>query len=292
MTMHVVLLLLLHLLWCLAARLLLRWEKTLFPLMLFVPVWGTAAVLLVHRRPPAARQWSAVDTLYDRTTAGPVLPEVLPCRAAELVPLEEALLLDTAAQRRRLMLLLLADDPARHYGLLELARRDKDSEVAHYAAASMALAGKRADRERDELYRQYQAAPQDEACCAAYRQQLQKMLENGLVQGRAAVLLRRQLAALLQASLQKAPDYTVGCQLAQVQLALQDTAAAGQTITFLLNRWPQREEPWLLHLRCAVIRRDGAGLQAALREIRQRHIWFGAAGRETLQFWQEGEKQG
>lgn len=290
-------LLALHLLWCLLLGILhqlklLRLERGLFPLVLFVPVWGTWSVLLLRRKPSTARrQWSAAHSLYDTAEAIPLKQAEFPCRAAELVPLEEALLLDTAAQRRRLMLLLLADDPAQQYALLELARRNRDSEVAHYAAAAMALAGKRADQTLDALQRQYKAKPKDAAVRTAYRQQLQRMLENGLVQGRAAAMLRQTLAELLQTIMKEAPTCEAGCQLAETQLALHDMAAAEQTITFLLARWPQREGPWLLRLRCAAARQDGDALQAVLRTIQRQSVWFCAAGRETLRFWQE-EPQG
>lgn len=279
-----------HLLWCLVVWLLLRsrvlhWERGVFPLVVFVPCWGTWSALLMQRRTSAARQWSAAGSVYEHSNPAPLRAEELPCCAADLVPLEEALLLDPAAQRRKLMLLLLADDPARHYVLLELARRNRDSEVAHYAAAAMAQTGKRADQRLEQLRQQYEAAPQEETA-AAYRQQIQQMLDNGIAEGRAALLLRQRLETLLQAAMQQAPAYDTGCQLAETQLALQDYAAAEQTITFLLHRWPQRETSWLLRLRWAAACRDGAALRTALRESRIRQIWFSAAGRETLRFWQ------
>lgn len=289
-------LLLLHLLWCLflwglLRRKVVRLERGMFPLVLFVPVWGTGSALLLCKKPPLNRQWSVAQSLYVAVDTTSFPPTELPYHAAELVPLEEALLLDTAAQRRRLMLLLLADDPAQQYALLELARRNPDSEVAHYAAAAMAQAGKRADQALDAVQQQYRAAPLDAAVQTAYQQQLQRMLKNGLVQGRAAELLCQKLAELLQTVMQETPTYDVGCQLAETQLALHDTAAAERTITCLLERWPQRESPWLLRLRCAAACRDGDAVQAVLREIRERHIWLSANGREALQFWQT-EPQG
>lgn len=287
-----------HLLWCLVMGLLLwgkilRWERGVFPLVVFVPCWGTLGVLLAQRRTSPARQWSAAGSVYEYTGHAPLRAAELPCRAEELVPLEEALLLDPAAQRRKLMLLLLADDPAQNYALLELARRNRDSEVAHYAATAMAQAGKRADQDLERLRQAYEAVPKEETA-AAYRQQLQQMLDNGVVEGRAADLLRQQLETLLQAAMQQAPAYDLGCQLAETQLALRNHAAAGQTITDLLHRWPQRETPWLLRLRWAAACRDGAALRIALQESQARQVWFSAAGREILQFWQGNaqEEQG
>lgn len=65
--------------------------------------------------------------------------------AASTVPLEEALLLDSAEQRRKLILSVLTDDPVQYYDLLEQARLNDDSEVVHYAATAMAQISKQAD---------------------------------------------------------------------------------------------------------------------------------------------------
>ena len=68
--------------------------------------------------------------------------------AASTVPLEEALLLDSAEQRRKLILSVLTDDPVQYYDLLEQARLNDDSEVVHYAATAMAQISKQADAAR------------------------------------------------------------------------------------------------------------------------------------------------
>ena len=56
---------------------------------------------------------------------------------AATVPLEEALILDTAEQRRKLILSVLTEDPVQYYDLLQQARMNDDSEVVHYAATAL-----------------------------------------------------------------------------------------------------------------------------------------------------------
>lgn len=110
--------------------------------------------------------------------------------AASTVPLEEALLLDSAEQRRKLILSVLMDDPVQYYDLLEQARLNDDSEVVHYAATAMAQISKQAD---------------------------------------AAQLQRQQLERLLKMQLADQPkeeQYGLGCRLAKVQLELAEYAAA------------------------------------------------------------------
>lgn len=168
--------------------------------------------------------------------------------AASTVPLEEALLLDSAEQRRKLILSVLTDDPVQYYDLLEQARLNDDSEVVHYAATAMAQISKQAD---------------------------------------AAQLQRQQLERLLKMQLADQPkeeQYGLGCRLAKVQLELAEYAAAEQTLAELTARWPVRETPWLLRLRSAAARKDGAQLARWLAEMERAQVYLSAAGRREVDF--------
>lgn len=172
--------------------------------------------------------------------------------AASTVPLEEALLLDSAEQRRKLILSVLTDDPVQYYDLLEQARLNDDSEVVHYAATAMAQISKQAD---------------------------------------AAQLQRQQLERLLKMQLADQPkeeQYGLGCRLAKVQLELAEYAAAEQTLAELTARWPVRETPWLLRLRSAAARKDGAQLARWLAEMERAQVYLSAAGRREVDFWKGG----
>lgn len=160
--------------------------------------------------------------------------------AVATVPLEEALLLDSAEQRRKLILSVLTDDPVQYYDLLEQARLNDDSEVVHYAATAMAQISKQAD------------------------------------------------AALQLADQPKEEQYGLGCRLAKVQLELAEYAAAEQTLAELTARWPVRETPWLLRLRSAAARKDGAELARWLAEMERAQVYLSAAGRREVDFWKGG----
>lgn len=153
--------------------------------------------------------------------------------AASTVPLEEALLLDSAEQRRKLILSVLTDDPVQYYDLLEQARLNDDSEVVHYAATAMAQISKQADAALQRHAARFAADPKDPAVLAEY-------------------------------------------------------AAAEQTLAELTARWPVRETPWLLRLRSAAARKDGAELARWLAEMERVQVYLSAAGRREVDFWKGG----
>lgn len=265
------------------------------PFMVLIPLWGPLCVVLLYARnaltdaavtPPDLEKLRINEELHrsilveGRDTTGMT------------VPLEEALIVNTAEQRRKLILSVLNDDPLPYYDLLQQARLNEDSEVVHYAATAMAQISKQADLTLQQHEARYAAAPDDKQVLAAYCDYLQQYLDSGLVQGRAAEIQRRQLVQLLQKQLADGMRYRLGCCLAQAQLELADYDAADSTLQELTRRWPQRETPWLLLVRSAAARRDGAALQNILRGIEENHVYLSAQGREALRFWQPETNEG
>lgn len=210
---------------------------------------------------------------------------------AATVPLEEALILDTAEQRRKLILSVFTEDPVQYYDLLQQARMNDDSEVVHYAATAMAQISKQADLALQQDARRFANDPNDREVLAAYANALERSLKLGLAQDRAAELQRRQLERLLKLQLADSPKeegYSLGCRLAEVQLQLQEYKAAEQTLEELVRRWPVRETPWLLRLRSAAVRKSGAEVRSILQQMERTQVYLSAAGRQELAFWKGG----
>lgn len=110
------------------------------------------------------------------------------------------------------------------------------------------------------------------ALCRARRRRIQRPPAGAAAQKRLDALGRR--------------SYTLECKLAAAQLALAEYDRAEATLDALTARWPQRETPWLLHLRMAAALRDGAAIQKTLHDIEEKEVYLSAKGRETVRFWQ------
>ena len=174
------------------------------------------------------------------------------------------------------------------YDLLQQARMDDDSEVVHYASTALAQISKEADLKLQQQEQRYAAAPGDAKVLEEYCDYLESYLDGGFVQGKAAEIQRHQLEQLLKKRLDALGrrSYTLECKLAAAQLALAEYDRAEATLDALTARWPQRETPWLLHLRMAAALRDGAAIQKTLHDIEEKEVYLSAKGRETVRFWQ------
>ena len=283
-------------LWLLARARAWEVEGYFVPVMLLVPVWGPLCVLLLHTSNRLTGGCLREQTLEKLRINEEIHESILVADNEgedTVVPLEEALLVNSPAQKRKLILSVLTDDPAGYYDLLQQARMDSDSEVVHYASTALSQITKEADLKLQKQVQRFAAAPDDSAVVEEYCDYLGSYLESGFVQGKAAEIQYHQLEQLLKKRLENRNgrrSCTLECRLADVQLSLAEYDRAGKTLEDLIDHWPQRETPWLLRLRLAAALRDGAAIRETLRQIEEKEVYLSAKGRETVRFWQ-GEAQ-
>ena len=213
-------------LWLLARTRALEVEGYFVPVMLLVPLWGPLCVLLLHTSNRLTGGCLREQTLEKLRINDEIYKNILVVGNEDedtVVPLEEALLVDSPVQKRKLILSVLTDDPAGYYDLLQQARMDNDSEVVHYASTALSQITKEADLKLQKLEQHYAAAPDDAAVLEEYCDYLESYLKDGFVQGRAAEIQRHQLEQLLKKRLENLGgrrSCTLECRLADTQLSL------------------------------------------------------------------------
>ncbi|MBD9257208.1 MAG: hypothetical protein EGR99_01370 [Faecalibacterium sp.] len=283
-------------LWLLARARTLDVEGYFVPVMLLVPLWGPLCVLLLHTSNRLTGGCSREQMLEKLRINEEMHKNILVADdegKEAVVPLEEALLVNSPAQKRKLILSVLTDDPAGYYDLLQQARMDNDSEVVHYASTALSQITKEADLKLQKQEQRYASAPDDAAVREEYCDYLESYLDSGFVQGQAAEIQYHQLEQLLKKRIENLGgrrSCTLECRLADVQLSLAEYDRAEKTLEDLTARWPQREAPWVLRLRLAAALRDGAAIQKTLRQIEEKEVYLSAKGREVVRFWQ-GKQQ-
>ena len=74
----------------------------------------------------------------------------------DVVPLEEALLLNDSSRRRELIMNVLNDNPGEYVELLKQARMNEDVEVVHYAITAMVELSKEYDYRLQKIEKIYE----------------------------------------------------------------------------------------------------------------------------------------
>ncbi|MFR6580786.1 MAG: hypothetical protein ACLURP_01140 [Ruminococcus sp.] len=98
----------------------------------------------------------------------------------DVVPLEEALLLNDPSRRRELIMNVLNDNPGEYVELLKQARMNEDVEVVHYAITAMVELSKEYDYRLQKIEKKYTNDPDDPVILEEYCDFLKEISESGL----------------------------------------------------------------------------------------------------------------
>ena len=286
-------LILLHILICFLLWLMMRFgiikvKGYMMPFMLFIPIFGPLCLVslqisqMFHRgklKIPTLEKLRINEEIYKRM--------IVEGRgeAPQMIPLEEALIINAPSDRRRLVMAMLSEDPAAYMPLLQKARMNEDSEVAHYAATAMAQISKEEDEKLLKASERYAQNPEDERAMKEYTRCLGEYLEHDTAQGRAAELKRRQYIQLLKKQLSDPPELCELNRLASAQLDSGDFDGAKQSIDRMLSHAPSREEAWLLLLRLYGQKKDGEGIRKTLKDMEETQVYLSAQAKEAVEFW-------
>ncbi len=132
----------------------------------------------------------------------------------DVVPLEEALLLNDPSRRRELIMNVLNDNQGEYVELLKQARMNEDVEVVHYAITAMVELSKEYDYRLQKIEKQYTNDPDDPVVLEEYCDFLKEYLSQGFMEKQMEQIYRNQYTQLLLKQLdQKVNLHTCVCMM-------------------------------------------------------------------------------
>ena len=288
-----ILLILLHIVCCVLVWMgikthFLKVKKYLIGLVVFVPFWGTICVLLLHlqrltkrdnRIEPGVEKLRVNEEIYKNIfQAASDMDE-------KIVPLEEALLINDPEKRRKLIMDILNDDPSKYIELLEKARMNEDVEVVHYAITAMVELSKDYDSKLQTFERTYAAAPDDPLVLDEYCDFMEEYLQQGLLEKQVEHMQRNQYTQLLQKKIKTDMNFHSCLCLADNLMKLKDYSGAQQILDVIDKKWHRREEYWVRKIQLFAEQKNGRAIQAALKQMKEEHIYLSSKSKEVLAFW-------
>lgn len=292
----VALFLVIHLILSAVLYLLMRWKRfkvrpIIMPLVVMVPIFGPICTLLIHlegmsykeHQPLELEKMQLNEEMYKSIFVGEM------GETDRVVPLDEALLMDDAKERRRLIMDILEDGPAQYVELLDRAKLNDDPEVTHHATTALVELVKEYDLRLQKLEQAYSRAPESRNVLEAYCEFLHEYIGTGLIKGQMGRMQRQQYAQLLLKLMNQPGEPVLRHYQEYIQnaMSLQDFNEVQRMLGQMLDRWPDREEPWMLRLQFSVLLRHGEALKDTLKQIRERGIYLSSPNRAIVEFWEE-----
>jgi tetratricopeptide (TPR) repeat protein len=203
------------------------------------------------------------------------------------VPIEEALVVNSARERRTIIMDVLNDNPKEYVEFLQKAGNNEDTEVVHYAVTAMVEISKENDFKLQEFERQLSIDPDDITVLNQYADFLWSCLSQNLMQGQVEVINRELFSSLMQKKSDLEPlDITDFKRAVENDLKLKNFTRASATLKEMKKLYPDKEEYYLSRLDYLASLGRGEDIKALINEIYKRNVFLSSKTKEVLAFWE------
>ncbi len=257
--------------------------------MFFVPFFGPLSILLLEWMILRKKEGVCSTDIYKLSLGDSIYNKITiedDERPQEIVPLEEAILIDDVNTRRAIMMEILHQNPTQFLDLLMVARFNNDVELSHYAATSIM-----------EIQREYELAtqktavaveqnPKDVAAMDKYINILGEYIDSGLLHDhllyQQRIYYSKALAKIAELRPNRKNTYF---KMIDNDIGMQSFTHARETAEFMQEKWPSDENVWLAGLKVYIESGDNAGKNKFISEIKRAPIEWTTAGKARMAFW-------
>lgn len=226
----------------------LKVKMYMLSLAVFVPVWGPVCVLLIHFQLFSGTDQVKTVGVEKLRVNEEIYKNMFPAMEEndrDVVPLEEALLLNDPSRRRELIMNVLNDNPGEYVELLKQARMNEDVEVVHYAITAMVELSKEYDYRLQKIEKKYTNDPDDPVILEEYCDFLKEYLSQGFMEKQMEQIYRNQYTQLLLKQLeQKVNLHTCVCLMENLMVQ-RDFFLAEKILKIMDQNWHRGEEYWI-----------------------------------------------
>lgn len=207
----------------------------------------------------------------------------------DILPLEEAAILNDNKTRRKLMLETLFDDPYKYLDVLMISMNNDDIETAHYATTTISKIQREFQMGIQKMAISVENDPTNVVLLDDYLDLIEKYIQSGVLED---YLLQRQ-RVLYSKELDRKLALTPNDKSTLIKkinncLALKDFDGARTHIETLKTAYPHDEETWIEAIRVCVDSKDKKHLDEVVQVIKNNGITWSKMGMEQLAPWLSG----
>lgn len=206
-----------------------------------------------------------------------------------VVPLEEALLVNDLSTRRRIMIDLLKQDSLDYLEVLRMAVSNEDTETSHYAVSAIMEAKRKLTLTLQELSVKYEENKDDPHLLRSYADVLKSYMRSGFFDERTLMKHNHTYAMVLDRLVELVPESADAyVEKIDADLDLGDYAAAERTAARFLEQFPRSEEAYLCLMKVYFTVRAVDQLKTTLEDLKKSPIRLSSRALTMVRFWSEG----
>lgn len=205
---------------------------------------------------------------------------------ADIIPLEEAILINDVEVRRRFMLETLYTDPLKYLDVLNLAKYNDDVETSHYATTTISKAQKDFQLSIQKLGVALENDHDNQSILDRYIETLLNYINSNLLEEHLVRNLRIVYSKALDKKIElSGDDINTYIMKARNCINLAEFNLAFEVSDLLISTWPANENSWIESIRICVESKDGSRLGEIVSKMKTHKIDWTRAGRESLKVW-------
>lgn len=279
------------LIYCLTRETSLR-KENIVPIIL-VPIFAPLAAIILEWIHFSNHQGEKLEEILLEPLGDDILWKTIKNHheVGNIVPLEEALLINENKTKRKMILNALYDDPLKYLDVLLIASHNEDVETAHYATTTISHTQRKFQINLHKTKIAVEENPNNLQLLDHYIELLEIYIDSGLLE---EYLLQNQRKAYAQALEKKLAindkDKTTLIKKLRNCVKLEEYSDAFEIGEKLKRYWPHDEDVWNEVLRVCIEGKDKKKFQASIDEIQNTPIQWTKQGKDRINLWILGAK--
>ncbi len=256
--------------------------------MVFIPIVGPVVVLLIEALNRSGEQGKTPIEQEHEDFEEDILWKALQSyqEKGNIVPLEEAILINDVKTRRKYMLETLYEDPLKYLDVLMLAKDNEDVETSHYATTTISHAQKRFQVAIQNLAVAVENDRQDMALLDNYLETLEQYIQSNLLEEH----LLRNMRIVYKDALDKKLARIKNDKMTLIRklrnsIELGDYPSAFEASDLLIENYPKDEQVWVEAVRVCVEGSDNNRLREIMEKLQAANLAWSRQGKEQIGPW-------
>ncbi len=271
----------------------LKVDGLMFVVILCIPIWGALSALFITyvvRTGKTGTKSDDLEQLRSNLTEASSLPQQTN-ESADIVPLEDALIMNDPTVRRSVMMDVLMQDAHRYLPVINQARMNDDVEVVHYATTAMVELSKEYELKLQEYSSEFATNPGREGLLDEYIAFLSQYISSGMVQGQLLEIQRNTYHQLLTAKLAYDPNIDDYERLVKSLLNSKLYIKADVALSTMEEHWPDDERNWLLRFRYYYETKAGSKIKEMIDKTKKSKQFHSKEIRDIIGLWDSSERK-
>lgn len=207
-----------------------------------------------------------------------------------VIPIEDALILNENKVKRRVLLNLLKEESIQNMEALKFALENDDSETSHYAATAIMEIKRKLLQSMQELEAHLNENPNDIQILSSYREVIKQYINSGFLDEKTHRKNKYLYSSVLEKMIEIEPnEANYFIEKITSDLSLAEYQKARDFCDLFLSLHPFCEEAYFLDMQINYSIRDLHAFSNSIDRLRNSNVRLSPNGLSRLRFWLQGE---